>query len=327
MWKLLLISSLTSCTVGDPPLAPDESELDVSVAAAPTLSWPVVRSGDSSRTVVTAQYLLRDSRLQLPVDGAFGAASVRAARTFQSAHGLTADGVIGGASWEQLVVEVSQGDERAAVSAVQDLLKTRYGRSLDVTGLFGATTAGRVKEFQTERCLAATGIVGLYTWNALIADRTYCTGGGGGAAGRILAAHGAGSLTLWNQTFGRFDGADPLSNIRDAAAGRSAKTSCYGTAPCTRVVLSSTMLDAVDRLRTQYGFRFFVTTIAGAAHSAGSYHYAGRALDVDEVNGVQISGDSAVARQWMAACAALGAVEVLGPSNDAGHQDHLHCAW
>jgi len=333
MWKLPLILGLASCLVGEPALEPDPTELDVGAAALPpALTWPVVRSGDSNRTVVAAQYLLRDAGLQLSVTGAFAADSVAAARSFQAMRDLDVDGVIGRASWEALVVQVSQGSERAAVSAVQDLLKTRYGKSIDVTGLFGATTATRVKEFQAERCLAQTGVVGLYTWNALIADRTYCAGGGGGgggggAAGRILAAHGAGSVTLWDQTFGRADGADPLSNIRDAAAGRAAKTSCYGNAPCTTVTLSTKLLDNVDRLRTQYGFRFFVTSIAGATHSAGSLHYAGRALDVDEVNGVRINGDSAAARDFMAACRALGAIEVFGPNNDAGHQDHLHCGW
>lgn len=330
MWKLVVILGLASCLVGEDVVEPDPSELDPSATALPpALTWPVVRSGDAGRTVVAAQYLLRDAGQELSVNGAFGADSVAAARSFQAMRELAVDGVIGRSSWEALVVSVSQGQERAAVSAVQDLLKTRYGKSIDVTGLFGATTAARVKEFQAERCLAQTGVVGLYTWNALIADRTYCAGGGGGggAAGRILAAHGAGSLTLWDQTFGRADGADPLSNIRDAAAGRAARTSCYGNAPCTTVTLSTKLLDNVDRLRTQYGFRFFVTAIAGATHSAGSLHYAGRALDVDEVNGVRIDGDSAAARDFMAACRALGAIEVFGPSNDAGHQDHLHCGW
>ncbi len=326
MWKFLLMFTLASCMVGDAPLEPDEAELGLTAAAAPPLDWPVVRPGDANRTVVAAQYLLRDAGLQVSVDGAFGAGSVDAARTFQASHQIAADGVIGRESWLSLVVQVSSGNQRAAVSAVQDLLKNQYGKSLDVTGLFGATTASRVKEFQVERCLAATGVVGLYTWNALIADRSYCNGGGG-PAGRILAAHGAGTVTLWDQTFGRFDGADPLSNIRDAAAGRAAKTSCYGNAPCTTVALSSRLLDSVDRLRTQYGFQFFVTSIAGANHGAGSYHFVGRAIDIGEVNGVVISGDSSVARQLMNACVALGAVEVLGPSNASDHQDHIHCAW
>ena len=73
---------------------------------------------------------------------------------------------------------------------------------------------------------------------------------------------------------------------------------------------------------------YFVTSIAGASHSYGSLHYAGRAVDFDEVNGVLIRGDSPQARALMAACRALGAIEVLGPSNDPyGHRDHVHCAW
>jgi hypothetical protein len=132
---------------------------------------------------------------------------------------------------------------------------------------------------------------------------------------------------LWNQTFGQFDGADPLSNIRDAVAGAAAKTSCYGNAPCTRVTLSSALLDGMANLRSQYGYRYFVTAIAGATHASGSLHYAGRAFDLDEVNGVRINGDSTIARQVMSACTALGAIEVFGPSNDAGHQDHIHCGW
>lgn len=143
----------------------------------------------------------------------------------------------------------------------------------------------------------------------------------------MLAAHDAGRLTLWDQTFGRLDGADPLSNIRDAAAGRPARTSCYGNAPCTTVTLSPRMLDGMAALREQHGINYFVTSIAGATHSAGSYHYAGRAVDFDEVNGVRIDGDSAAARQLMAACRSLGAIEVLGPNNDPNHFDHIHCAW
>ena len=150
---------------------------------------------------------------------------------------------------------------------------------------------------------------------------------GGSAASDLLEYHAAGTLVLWDQTFGRRDGADPLSNIRDAAAGRAAHTSCYGTAPCTTVRLSSALVTGLAALRSRYGFRYFVTAIAGASHSSGSYHYAGRAADFDEINGVKINGNTAAARSFMAACTALGATEVLGPSNRADHQDHIHCAW
>lgn len=147
-------------------------------------------------------------------------------------------------------------------------------------------------------------------------------------AQRLLDEHHASRLTLWNQSFGRFDGADPLSNIQDTANDVRAKTSCYGSAPCNTVVLQLSLLNAMRSLREIYGFRYFVTSIAGAQHSANSYHYAGRAFDIDEINGQRIYGDSAVAREFMNACWALGAIEVYGPSNDpSGHWDHLHCAF
>ncbi len=321
---------LTGCVVGElPPLEGEPSEVSPGAVSAPpraSLEWPALRLGTSNRNVVAAQYLLREAGGNLAVDGAFTAGTVTAVRAFQTRAGLAADGTIANQTWPRLVVQIEAGDAGAAVSAAQDLLKLRYGQSLDVTGVFGTTTEARVKAFQTQKCLAPTGIVGLYTWHALVAERSYCTGSGGDA-GTILAAHQGGTLTLWNQTFGRFDGADPLSNITDAAAGRRARTSCYGNAPCTSVNLSSRMLAGIAKLRTQYGYRFFVTAIAGAAHSRGSLHYAGRAIDFDEINGMKIVGDSTLARQFMAACAALGAIEVLGPSNDASHQGHIHCGW
>ncbi len=151
---------------------------------------------------------------------------------------------------------------------------------------------------------------------------------GDNAASRILDDHDLGVTTLWDQTFGRFDGASPLDNIEDAAAGRPARTSCYGGAPCGEVYLDERLLDAMVDLVDVYGYSTFVTSIAGASHSANSYHYAGRAFDIDTIDGVRVYGDSSLNRAFMNACWALGAVEVFGPSNDPhGHYDHIHCAF
>lgn len=322
----------TACIVGEDP----EEVGGERNALAPTISWPRVDEGDLNQDVTTVQYLLAGAGYPVALDGWFGPSTGTAVRSFQQSRDLVADGIVGDETWRALIVQVETGDTGSEVEAVQYLLKQRYGASIDVTGTFGPTTLERVKTFQSSQCLAATGVVGLYTWNALVARRSFCNGGGGGGGGgngsgtaaqRVLAAHDARTLTLWDQTFGRFDGADPLSNIRDAAAGRAARTSCYGNAPCTTVALSPKMLAGMAALREQYGFHYFVTTIAGGTHSSTSYHYAGRAVDFDELNGVRILGDSATARQLMAACRALGAIEVLGPNNDPYHQDHIHCAW
>ena len=151
---------------------------------------------------------------------------------------------------------------------------------------------------------------------------------GGDPASVVLASHKSGGITLWDQTFGRRDRADPRSNIQDAAAGRAAMRSCYASAPCGSVRLDGRLLAGMRDLIDDYGMSYFVTAIAGAAHSYGSLHYQGRAVDIDEVDGVLIRGDSRQSRALMAACRSLGAVEVYGPSNDPwGHRDHVHCAW
>ena len=149
-----------------------------------------------------------------------------------------------------------------------------------------------------------------------------------GRARAVLTEHEAGTVVLWDEQFGgRNDGADAWRNLRDTANGGAARRSVHGTAPGGTVLLSSAMLDGMVALK-QRGYRYFVTSVAGASHSWGSLHYSGRAFDADEVNGVLIRGDSATARSFMNACWDLGAVEVYGPSNDpAGHWDHVHCAW
>lgn len=294
------------------------------------LAWPVVRQGNTGRDVVTAQYLLRHNGRTLSVNGSFDSATYSAAVAFQKSKGLVADGIIGAATWEALIVQVAQGASNNAVRAVQDQLRNRYSyTAVPVDGVFGTSTNTAVRDFQTKKCLTPVdGVVGLNTWNAMVAQSTRCGTSNSATAQAILNYHNAGTITLWNQTFGRFDGADPLSNIKDAAAGRASKTSCYGNAPCTSVFLTGNLLNGMRNLTANRGYRYFVTAIAGADHSPTSLHFQGRAFDVDEVNGVRINGDSSTARAFMDACRALGAIEVLGPSNDpAGHFDHIHCAW
>ena len=250
---------------------------------ASQLQWPTLREGEQSDVVVALQYLLRHAGRTLTVDGDFGGQTAAALR------GLALASPVNAAGWSRLTPPLRAGDSNDAVRAVQHLLREKYAMNLAVTGLIGPTTSDAIVAFQLGRCLAADGAVGPFTWNALVSGATQCAVQSSNAQG-LLAAHRAGSITLWDQTFGRFDGADPLSNITDAAAGRAARTSCHGGAPCGRVTLHPAMLNGLLRLNTRFGHRLFVTTISGGAHSANSYHYAGRAFDVDEVDGVRVLG-------------------------------------
>lgn len=332
-WMLLAAVLTVGCgeEFGDVPVEQlAETPVGEVEQAASGLTWPVIRQGNSGRDVVTAQYLLRHNGRTLSVNGSFDSATYSATVAFQQSKGLTADGVIGPNTWEALIVNVSLNANNNAVRAVQDQLRNRYGyTTLTVDGVFSTSTNTAVKDFQTKKCLTPVdGIVGLNTWQAMVAQATRCGGGSTATAQSILNYHNGGTITLWNQTFGRYDNADPLTNIKDAAAGRPARTSCYGNAPCTSVYLTSNLLNGMNNLISSRGYRYFVTAIAGADHSPGSLHFQGRAFDIDEINGVRVYGDSTAARAFMDACRALGATEVFGPSNDpAGHYDHIHCGW
>lgn len=297
---------------------------------APQYSWPVVRYGDQSRTVVAAQYLLREAGKELTLSGKFDTETELAAIAFQASKGLVDDGIIGSRTWEALVVTVRPGDtDRVAVRAVEDLLKNSYGYALEIDGNLDADTEQHIRRFQEERCLEVDGIVGKATWNALVANTNHCS-----QAGRLLQLHDQGLITLSTSDFGRNDGADPLANITDAAAGRDSKRSCNFPGggrdtrlPCGTVDLDEALIDAMVDLHDEHGFSYLVTAISGARHSTNSYHYKGRAVDIGVVDGKVINGSTATTRRLVDACKAMGAVEALGPHNDAHHQDHVHCAF
>lgn len=62
-----------------------------------------VRQGDSGAAVQALQVQLVKHGKSVSTDGAFGPATDSAVRSFQSAHGLTADGIVGPATWTELL--------------------------------------------------------------------------------------------------------------------------------------------------------------------------------------------------------------------------------
>lgn len=62
-----------------------------------------VRSGDSGDAVSAAQTQLNANGASIAVDGAFGSGTDAAVKSFQSGAGLTADGIVGPATWKALI--------------------------------------------------------------------------------------------------------------------------------------------------------------------------------------------------------------------------------
>ena len=134
-----------------------------------------------------------------PVTGTFGEATEAAVKEFQRIFGLTADGVVGKATWYQMVYlyvgvqrlselvsqgqtfygfqfqypgVVREGDEGNEVRILQYMLAllAEFDNSLlplAVDGVFGPQTAQAVRQYQSLVGLTPDGVAGEATWNSL----------------------------------------------------------------------------------------------------------------------------------------------------------------
>lgn len=133
-------------------------------ATAPTLS-----RGARGQDVATLQRLLTHGGQPIAVTALYGPTTEQFVRQFQAKRGLTADGIVGPATWAALQPVLRQGATGPAVQALQAALKQKHQYSLAVDGVFGPNTAAAVRAFQAHKGLAVDGVVGPQTWTALTA--------------------------------------------------------------------------------------------------------------------------------------------------------------
>lgn len=129
------------------------------------------------------------------VDGLAGEATYNAIISFQTKHGLTADGQVGPTTWDVLFDSVSGGNSYSRilkltsplmygedVRAVQNKLNSLGYVAGTADGYFGNMTREAVINFQLAKGLSADGEVGPNTWNILFNTST----SGGSGYNRIL---------------------------------------------------------------------------------------------------------------------------------------------
>ncbi|MFG2841037.1 peptidoglycan-binding protein [Streptomyces zaomyceticus] len=140
-------------------------------------AYDTLRSGSTGPQVAAAQALLNAQGFAAgTADGVFGTKTETAVKAFQGARGLSPDGVVGRQSWTALLSagtnsvlqETSSG---ADVKRLQRSLTAALGRTVEIDGSFGPSTAQAVRGFQSSRSLTVDGVVGPATWTALQAGR------------------------------------------------------------------------------------------------------------------------------------------------------------
>ncbi|MFE6038969.1 peptidoglycan-binding protein [Streptomyces sp. NPDC056452] len=140
-------------------------------------AYDTLRSGSTGPQVAAAQTLLNAQGFAAgTADGVFGTKTGTAVKAFQSARGLSSDGVIGRQSWTALLSAgtkpaLQEGSSDADVKRLQRSLTAALGRTVGIDGSFGPSTAQAVRDFQSSRSLTVDGIVGSATWTALQAGR------------------------------------------------------------------------------------------------------------------------------------------------------------
>ena len=139
-------------------------------------SGPTIRNGSTGDDVRRLQriFVMTKSLGYTEIDGIFGAKTEAAVKDFQSANGLTADGIVGPNTWHALPADpntpqVGPGSHGAVVTALQKGLRTYGGPGTPTDpgaadGQFGPKTEKAVKAYQADHGVAADGIVGDRTW-------------------------------------------------------------------------------------------------------------------------------------------------------------------
>lgn len=130
--------------------------------------YPTQSKGNKGVDVQALQYLLKQRGFSLTVDGDFGSGTETVVKSFQTQNGLSADGIVGPATWGKLVLTVQQGSTGDAVRALQTLLNAKRSAGLTVDGVFGAGTRAAVISFQQHAGIGADGVVGPTTWQNLL---------------------------------------------------------------------------------------------------------------------------------------------------------------
>ena len=133
-----------------------------------------IKLGDTGDEVRRLQRVFARDKTLGPeeVTGTFGPQTEQAVKDFQQSNGLVVDGVVGPITWglihpyREASPMLQAGSLGPVVAMLQDVLKTGFGYTGAIDGIFGPATETVVRSFQSDAGLPATGIMDERTWMA-----------------------------------------------------------------------------------------------------------------------------------------------------------------
>lgn len=133
-----------------------------------------IKLGDTGEDVKRLQRVFVRMKVMSPgdLDGTFGPKTGIAVKDFQQSEGLTADGVVGPISWSHLnpyreaSPALKAGSLGPVVAMLQGVLKTGFGYTGAIDGVFGPATEAVVRQYQANSGLPVTGMMDEQTWMA-----------------------------------------------------------------------------------------------------------------------------------------------------------------
>ncbi|MFE1440207.1 peptidoglycan-binding protein [Streptomyces sp. NPDC058739] len=132
-------------------------------------AWPLLQKGAAGNDVASLQFLLRQHGGAVTANAEFDVQTRSAVIAFQQSRGLSADGIVGPATWSKLVISVAPGSTQAdAVRALQFQLREHGFRTVATDGVFGQATTTAVEDYKAQHQLTGGSTVGATTWQHLL---------------------------------------------------------------------------------------------------------------------------------------------------------------
>jgi peptidoglycan hydrolase-like protein with peptidoglycan-binding domain len=133
-----------------------------------------IKLGDSGDDVKRLQRVYARMKVLTAgdVDGVFSPQTEDAVKDFQQSNGLVVDGVVGPVTWSHVhpyreaSPALRAGSLGPVVAMLQGVLKTGFGYSGAIDGIFGPVTEAVVRQYQADSGLPVTGVMDEPTWMA-----------------------------------------------------------------------------------------------------------------------------------------------------------------